>query len=105
MELSSINSVSHGFSLHAKYSQIDFGMYAAFVGMGPSTFSAASVPSHTAVTPLGNGTKQEQGAGSVDLEARLVVRSLSRWCPVVVFIPISVSCENLLFGIWRATNN
>lgn len=99
MELSSIDPVSYGFSLHAKYSQIDFGMYAAFVGMGPSTFSAASEPGYTPVTPLGNGTKQEQRAGSVDLEARPVIRSVSGWCPAVVFIPISVSCENLSFGI------
>lgn len=90
MELSFIDLVSYGFSLHAKYPQIDFGMYAAFVGMGPSTFFAASVPGYTAVTPLGNGTKQEQAAGSVDLEARLVLRSHSGWCPAVVFIPISL---------------
>lgn len=90
MELSFIDPVSYGFSLHAKYSQIDFGMYAAFVGMSPSTFSAASVPGYTAVMPLGTGTKQEQGAGSVDLEARLMLRSLSGWCPAVVFISISL---------------
>lgn len=90
MELSFIDPVSYGFSLHAKYSQIGFGMYAAFEGMGPSTFSAASVAGYPAVTPLGNGTKQEQGAGSVDLEARLVFRSLSGWCPAVLLIPISL---------------
>lgn len=73
MELSFIDLVSYGLSLHAEYSQIDFGMYAAFVGMGPSIFSAALVPGYTAVTPLGSGTKQEQGAGSVDLEARHVL--------------------------------
>lgn len=77
IELSFIDPVLYGFSLHAKYSQIDFGMYAAFVGMGPSTFSAASVPGYTTVTPVENSTKQEEGAGSVDLEARLVLRSLS----------------------------
>lgn len=34
-------------------SQIEFWMYAAFVGMGPSTFSVAAVPGYSAVAPLG----------------------------------------------------
>lgn len=99
MELSFIDPVSYGFSLHAKYSQIDFGMYAAFVGMGPSTFSAASVPGYTAITLLRNGTKQEQGAGSVDLEARLVLGSLWVVSCGTIHPHLTVSCENLLFGI------
>lgn len=99
MELSFIDPVSYGFSLHAKYSQIDFGMYAAFVGMGPSTFSAALVPGYTAITLLRNGTKQEQGAGSVDLEARLVLGSLRVVSCGTIHPHLTVSCENLLFGI------
>lgn len=99
MELSFIDPVSYGFSVHAKYSQIDFGMYAAFVGMGPSTFSAASVPGYTAITLLRNGTKQEQRAGSVDLEARLVLGSLRVVSCGTIHPHLTVSCENILFGI------
>lgn len=99
MELSFIDPVSYRFSVHAKYSQIDFGMYAAFVGMGPSTFSAASVPGYTAITLLRNGTKQEQRAGSVDLEARLVLGSLRVVSCGTIHPHLTVSCENILFGI------
>lgn len=67
-------------------------MYAAFVGMGQSTFSAAAVPGYSAVAPLG----MAQGAGSVDLEAGLLLRSLEQY-PVVLFTPISLFCVKIFY--------
>lgn len=90
MELSFIDPVSYGFSLHAKYSQIDFGMYAAFVGMGPSTlFYSISTRLHCSHTS-GEWHKAGQGVGRVDLEARLVLRRLSGCWPAIMFSPISL---------------